>query len=105
MKPLISWLILQNLTERITILIRPWHSQIFNEPYDHIVVGLFNGITAGAQINTRLNDTIAILIAPEFLSDPDSGVFSEFSQLFEQSRLIRYGYQRFPCTCIMEMLI
>jgi len=65
-----------------------WASQIFNEPYDHIVVGLFNGITAGAQINTRLNDTIAILIAPEFLSDPDSGVFSEFSQLFEQNSLL-----------------
>jgi len=65
-----------------------WASQIFNEPYDHIVVGLFNGITAGAQINARLNDTIAILIAPEFLSDPDSGVFSEFSQLFEQNSLL-----------------
>jgi pimeloyl-ACP methyl ester carboxylesterase len=65
-----------------------WASQIFNEPYDQIVTGIFNGITGDVQINSRLNDTVAVLITPEFLSDPDNEKFSEISQLFYENSLL-----------------
>ncbi|MAJ50920.1 MAG: hypothetical protein CMB82_04815 [Flammeovirgaceae bacterium] len=65
-----------------------WASQIFNEPYAQRIINIFDGISDRDQINSQLNDTVAVLIAPDFLSDPDSKIFSEISQLFNENSLL-----------------
>ena len=62
--------------------------QIFNEPYAQRIINIFDGLSDGSQINSQLNDTVAVLIAPGFLSKPDNEKYSEISQLFEQNSLL-----------------
>ena len=62
--------------------------QIFNEPYAQRIINIFDGLSDGSQINSQLNDTVAVLIAPGFLSEPDNEKYSEISQLFEQNSLL-----------------
>ena len=65
-----------------------WASQIFNEPYAQRIINIFDGISNGSQINSQLNDTVAVLISVNFLSNPDDQKFSEISDLFEQNSLL-----------------
>lgn len=65
-----------------------WAQQIFNEPYAQRIINIFDGLSDGSRINSQLNDTLAVLISPEFLSDPDNEKFSEISQLFDQNSLL-----------------
>lgn len=65
-----------------------WASQIFNEPYSKRVINIFDGISDGSQINSKLNDTVAVLIAANFLSNPENKKFSKISDLFEQNSLL-----------------
>ena len=62
--------------------------QIFNEPYAQRIINIFDGLSDGSQINSQLNDSVAVLIAPGFLSEPDNEKYSEISQLFEQNSLL-----------------
>ena len=64
--------------------------QIFNEPYAQRIINIFDGLSDGSQINSQLNDTVAVLIAPGFLSEPDNEKYSEISQLFEQNSLLSW---------------
>jgi len=63
---------------------------IFNEPYAQRIINIFDGLSDGSQINSQLNDTVAVLIAPGFLSEPDNEKYSEISQLFEQNSLLSW---------------
>tara|TARA_B100001113_G_C20812553_1_gene493177 strand:- start:114 stop:659 length:546 start_codon:yes stop_codon:yes gene_type:complete len=65
-----------------------WASQIFNEPYAQRIINIFDGISDGAQINSKLNDTVAVLISAKFLLNPEGQKFSEISDLFEQNSLL-----------------
>ena len=64
--------------------------QIFNEPYAQRIINIFDGLSDGSQISSQLNDTVAVLIAPGFLSEPDNEKYSEISQLFEQNSLLSW---------------
>ncbi len=63
-------------------------SQIFNKPYAQRIINIFDGISDGSQINSQLNDTVAVLISVNFLSNPDDQKFSEISDLFEQNSMM-----------------
>ena len=62
--------------------------QIFNEPYAQRIINIFDGFSDGSQINNQLNDTVAVLISSQFLSNPDNEQFSEISQLFDENSLL-----------------
>ena len=73
--------------------------QIFNEPYAQRVINIFDGISDGAQINSQLNDTVAVLISVNFWSNPENQKFSEISQLFEQNSLLDWTPEIPMCLC------
>lgn len=54
-------------------------SDYFNEPYASSIPELFNGSYTNAEVNSGLNDTLAVLLSPNFLANYSQG--TEFEEL------------------------
>jgi hypothetical protein len=54
-------------------------SKFFNEPYSTRIPELFNGTYSNDQVNAQLNDTIAVLLKSNMISDFSTG--ADFAQL------------------------
>jgi pimeloyl-ACP methyl ester carboxylesterase len=69
-----------------------WNAEIaslfFNEPYNQIVIDVFDGVNSGGDINDLLNDTISVLMTPGFIENPDGSDFTEIAQKFDENSLL-----------------
>lgn len=67
--------------------------EVFNPPYATLVDGIFDGINSGEYINSVLNDTLSLLLTPDFYADPDGNQFSDLSMAFEENSLLDWTPQ------------
>lgn len=63
----------------------------FNEPYASAIPGFFDGTLSGSQINAQLNDTLSVLINPDYLSSPNDTRFASINEAFVQNSLVDWS--------------
>jgi len=59
--------------------------KFFNEPYASAIPGYFDGSYSGSQINDMLNDTIAVLVNNEFLTNVDKAEYDFITTAFKDN--------------------
>lgn len=62
-------------------------SMFFNEPFASAIPGYFDGSYRGSQINALLNDTISVLLSPDFIANVDNQEYAFMKEAFLENSL------------------